>query len=129
MILNKHDLLCSAGRLGAQKHQLNQPVFANVHDRFGKSEQDDTSCLAPMLQCCMIRVSTLQRLARLYAGPQPLSAIMGAALSKDQVSPVLLQAHLRALDRRLVKILQALAQCAEEEGRTLRDVIVEDGVY
>lgn len=87
------------------------------------------SCLAPMLQCCMIRQSTLQRLARLYRGPHPLSTIMGAALSMDAIEPILLPPHLQALDRRVLKVLKALLQCTEEEGRALRDVIVDDGVY
>lgn len=87
------------------------------------------SCLAPLLQCCMIRQSTLQRLARLYRGPHPLSVVMRVSLERDKVSPVLLQSHLKALDRRLLKVLKALMHCAEEEGRSLRDVIVDDGVY
>ncbi|KAK7502292.1 hypothetical protein BaRGS_00006245, partial [Batillaria attramentaria] len=94
---------------------------------FGKAHQDDMSCLAPMLQCCMIRQSTLQRLARLYRGPFILSAVMRAVLSRDQVSPILLEPHLQALDRRLTKILRALADCVND-GKYIRDVVIDDGV-
>ncbi|KAK7112956.1 extracellular serine/threonine protein CG31145-like [Littorina saxatilis] len=96
---------------------------------FGKAHQDEMSCLAPMLQCCRLRRSTLQRLVRLYRGPYPFSVIVRTALSRDSVNPVLIEPHLEALDRRLVKVLRVLAECAGEEGRTLGDVVVDDGVY
>lgn len=96
---------------------------------FGKQHEDDLSCLAPLVQCCMIRLSTLQRLVRLYGGPQPLSLIMERSLSTDQVSPVLIKGHLQALDRRLVQVLKAIRDCLYDKGRTLNQVIVDDGVY
>ncbi|KAL8593352.1 hypothetical protein ACOMHN_067308 [Nucella lapillus] len=104
---------------------------------FGKSHQDEASCMAPLLQCCTIRLSTLQRLVRLYAGPRPLSAVLRQSLTRDAVWPVLLESHLQALDRRLLKVLQAVRTCTlepdgegEGEGRrrTLKDVVVDDGV-
>lgn len=95
---------------------------------FGKTQHDEASCMAPLLQCCMLRLSTLQRLARLYSGPSPLSAVMRQSLARDPVSPVLTEGHLQALDRRLTKILHAVRQCTLQSGRTLRDVIVDDGV-
>ena len=55
--------------------------------------------------------------------------VLQASLSRDPVSPVLIQPHLAALDRRLLKILQSLQDCTEQEGRTLQQVVIDDGVY
>lgn len=95
--------------------------------RFGKSALDEMSCLAPMMQCCAIRMSTLQRLVRLYRGPQRLSAVMRAALLHDAAAPVLLQPHLDALDRRVAKVLRVVADCASS--KPIHEVVVDDGVY
>ncbi|XP_076459722.1 extracellular serine/threonine protein CG31145-like [Babylonia areolata] len=104
------------------------PLHLDNGRGFGKQHEDDVSCLAPMVQCCMLRLSTLQRLARLYWGPSPLSLVMKMSLSTDQVSPVLIEGHLQALDRRLVQVLRAVNTCVQE-GRPLEQVIIDDGVY
>ncbi|KAL8558211.1 hypothetical protein ACOMHN_055461 [Nucella lapillus] len=96
---------------------------------FGKQNEDELSCLAPLVQCCMIRLSTLQRLARLYGGHQPLSQVMKESMASDQVGPVLIEGHLRALDRRVVQVLKAVKTCLDQGGKTLTQVIVDDGVY
>lgn len=80
-----------------------------------------------MMQCCAIRMSTLQRLVRLYRGPQRLSAVMRAALLHDAAAPVLLQPHLDALDRRVAKVLRVIADCASS--KPIHEVVVDDGVY
>ncbi|XP_076451530.1 extracellular serine/threonine protein CG31145-like [Babylonia areolata] len=111
---------------------------------FGKTQHDELSCMVPLLQCCSVRLSTLQRLVRLYTGPQPLSSVMRTSLERDPVRPVLLEGHLQALDRRLLKVLQTVRRCVvgeEEEGgegeagggtggwrRTLKEVVVDDGI-
>ncbi|XP_063994366.1 extracellular serine/threonine protein CG31145 [Diachasmimorpha longicaudata] len=78
---------------------------------FGKPFHDETSILAPLLQCCVIRQSTLGTLLKYHNGPQRLSAAMRQSMAKDPVAPVLWEPHLTALDRRVGLILQAIRDC------------------
>ena len=39
---------------------------------FGKAFHDETSCLAPLYQCCMVRASTLSTLLQFHNGPESL---------------------------------------------------------
>uniref|UniRef100_A0A0C9QYK8 Fam20c_1 protein n=1 Tax=Fopius arisanus TaxID=64838 RepID=A0A0C9QYK8_9HYME len=78
---------------------------------FGKPYHDETSILAPLLQCCVIRQSTLGTLLKYHNGPQRLSAAMRQSMEKDPVAPVLWKPHLTALDRRVGLILQAIRDC------------------
>ncbi|RUS71632.1 hypothetical protein EGW08_020602 [Elysia chlorotica] len=103
------------------------------YHRFGKSSYDCLSCLAPVRQCCMIRLSTLAKLLRLYAGPHSLSHVMRESLTHDTLRPILLESHLDALDRRLSKILHVIHGCltgGPEGGppRPWDEVVVDDGV-
>jgi hypothetical protein len=82
------------------------------------------SILAPLRQCCLIRKSTLLKYIKLYLGDEKLSSLMRKALESDPVAPVLVEGHLNALDRRLVKIMYAVAICLQS--RAVRDVIVAD---
>ena len=111
-------------------------VFIN---RFGKFYDDDINCLAPLVQCCMVRLTTVQRLVRMYSGPLSLGALINNTLNTDPVSPVLIQPQLNALDRRLTKLLKEISQCLHtpeivydngeevERMRTISDVIIDDG--
>ncbi|XP_057324357.1 extracellular serine/threonine protein CG31145 [Microplitis mediator] len=78
---------------------------------FGRPYHDETSILAPLLQCCMIRQSTLKILLKYHNSPQRLSAAMRQSMAKDPVAPVLWEPHLSALDRRIGLILQAVRDC------------------
>ncbi|KAL2736438.1 extracellular serine/threonine protein [Vespula maculifrons] len=82
---------------------------------FGKPFHDETSILAPILQCCMIRQSTLGTLLKFHNGPIRLSAAMKQSMAKDPVAPVLWEPHLIALDRRIGMILQAIRECVNRE--------------
>lgn len=92
---------------------------------FGRQDYDAMSILAPLRQCCMIRKSTFLKYLKLYIGPERLSSLMEKSLAHDPVAPVLLPGHLNALDRRIVKILQAVARCLNSGLPTAR-VIVAD---
>ncbi|KAM7359450.1 uncharacterized protein ACRADG_012743 [Cochliomyia hominivorax] len=81
---------------------------------FGKAFHDDLTILAPMLQCCMIRKSTVKKLLQFHNGPKPLSQVMRESMSVDPVSPVLWEPHLEALDRRIVIILQGVRDCVKK---------------
>ena len=104
--------------------------------RFGKSQYDCVSCLAPVRQCCMIRHSTLAKLIKFYQGPTSLSQMMRASLATDALNPILLEPHLDALDRRLSKILHVIHGCLKNGaagsagtfGRRWEDVVIDDGV-
>ncbi|XP_032678997.1 extracellular serine/threonine protein CG31145 [Odontomachus brunneus] len=82
---------------------------------FGKPFHDETSILAPLLQCCIIRQSTLATLLRFHNGPTRLSAAMRQSMAKDPVAPVLWEPHLDALDRRIGIVLQAIRDCIARE--------------
>ncbi|XP_035824787.1 extracellular serine/threonine protein kinase FAM20C [Aplysia californica] len=94
---------------------------------FGKSKYDCISCLAPVRQCCMIRLSTLTKLVKLYQGPQSLSSILRESMAADPINPILMEPHLDALDRRLSKILHVISGCIKD-GRAWGDVVIDDGV-
>ncbi|XP_046805194.1 homeobox protein 2 [Lucilia cuprina] len=81
---------------------------------FGKAFHDDLTILAPMLQCCMLRKSTVKKLLEYHNGPKPLSQVMRESMSADPVSPVLWEPHLEALDRRIVIILQGVRDCVKK---------------
>ncbi|KAK3089025.1 hypothetical protein FSP39_000214 [Pinctada imbricata] len=92
---------------------------------FGKSKADEHTILAPLYQCCVIRYSTFMKLAKLYIGPEKMSILVKKSLLRDRVSPVVLDVHLIALDRRVMKILREVAQCLEK-GLDVTEVIVDD---
>lgn len=73
-----------------------------------------------------VRKSTYQRLQLLAKEDYMLSALMEESLLQDRLSPVLIQPHLQAMDRRLQVVLQVLAGCIEKEGYA--NVVEEDVV-
>ncbi|XP_077406170.1 pseudokinase FAM20A [Vanacampus margaritifer] len=83
---------------------------------FGKHSRDEMSILAPLLQCCIIKQSTLLRLQLLAQPHFRLSDVMRESLQKDPLRPILTESHLSALDRRLVKILRAVQRCTRKLG-------------
>ncbi|XP_016975398.2 extracellular serine/threonine protein CG31145 isoform X1 [Drosophila rhopaloa] len=87
------------------------PLHLDHGRGFGRPFHDELSILAPVLQCCLVRKSTLVKLLEFHNGPKPLSQLMSESLSQDPVSPVLWQPHLEALDRRTGIILQSIRDC------------------
>ncbi|XP_071777298.1 extracellular serine/threonine protein kinase FAM20C [Centroberyx gerrardi] len=83
---------------------------------FGKHSHDELSILVPLSQCCRVRKSTHVRLQLLAKEEYQLSSLMEESLLRDRLSPVLIQPHLQAMDRRLRLVLQVLAGCMEKEG-------------
>lgn len=47
---------------------------------------------------------------------QPLSSRMRDSMAEDPIAPVLWEAHMAALDRRLVIVLQAIRDCINRNG-------------
>ena len=97
------------------------------HFRFGSSERDEIKLLAPLYQCCMIRLSTVERLLQLYSGPDRLSDVMRRSLEADDLESVLTEAHLVSLDRRLYIVLEEIYRCSQKvEG--IHAVFIDDGL-
>ncbi|XP_063056730.1 glycosaminoglycan xylosylkinase [Engraulis encrasicolus] len=89
---------------------------------FGNAALDERSILAPLYQCCMVRVSTWNRLNLLAGGV--LSGALRQATAHDPVSPVLAEPHLAALDRRLAAAIATVRQCMETQGPD--NTLIED---
>lgn len=62
-----------------------------------------------------IKKSTFSRLELLATEPYRLSDVMRESLATDPLSPVLFEPHLKALDRRLQKVLTMVKTCLENE--------------
>ncbi|XP_047502963.1 extracellular serine/threonine protein CG31145-like [Penaeus chinensis] len=101
------------------------PIHLDHGRGFGRAFHDELSILAPLRQCCVIRLSTLATLLRYHSGPAPLSAALRSSLSADPLSPVLWEPHLLALDRRLGLVLREVRHCLRKT-RDPSQVIVED---
>ncbi len=71
-----------------------------------------------------MRKSTYLRLQLLAKEDYQLSSLMEESLLRDRLSPILIQSHLKAMDRRLRLVLQVLAGCIEKEGYV--NVVEED---
>lgn len=71
-----------------------------------------------------VKKSTYLRLQLLAKEEFRLSSLMEESLLRDRLTPVLIQPHLQAMDRRLRKVLQVLASCIENEGYV--NVVEED---
>ncbi|KAL0590554.1 Glycosaminoglycan xylosylkinase [Plecturocebus cupreus] len=89
---------------------------------FGNPSLDERSILAPLYQCCIIRVSTWNRLNYLKNGV--LKSALKSAMAHDPISPVLSDPHLDAVDQRLLSVLVTVKQCTDQFG--MDTVLVED---
>ncbi|CAM5155929.1 unnamed protein product [Eretmochelys imbricata] len=83
---------------------------------FGRHSHDETSILAPLSQCCIIKRTTLLHLQLLALPEYQLSDVMRESLLLDHLAPVLTEPHLLALDRRLWLILKTVGKCIDAHG-------------
>ena len=65
-----------------------------VLSSFGRSKHDEMSILTPVMQCCLIRFSTFEKLMKFEYGHSNLSETMRESLKRDKVDPVLTDDHL-----------------------------------
>nr|XP_042899194.1 extracellular serine/threonine protein CG31145 [Parasteatoda tepidariorum]XP_042899195.1 extracellular serine/threonine protein CG31145 [Parasteatoda tepidariorum]XP_042899196.1 extracellular serine/threonine protein CG31145 [Parasteatoda tepidariorum] len=86
---------------------------------FGRSKHDEISILAPLYQCCFIHATTFERLLQLQINPMKLSTLMRCSMYSDPLNPILNDAHLKALDRRLQIVLQIVRQCFQMKSEKL----------
>ncbi|CAH0579378.1 unnamed protein product [Chrysodeixis includens] len=89
---------------------------------FGKAFHDELSILAPVLQCCLVRHTTLTALLKFQNG-DPLSKLLRESLKSDPVNPILWEPHLAALDRRIVTVLDAIRKCVNKVEAPLQNEI------
>ncbi|XP_055705963.1 extracellular serine/threonine protein CG31145 isoform X1 [Phlebotomus papatasi] len=99
------------------------PLHLDHGRGFGKPFHDELTILAPVLQCCLIRASTLETLLRFHNGKR-LSESMRDSMAKDPIAPVLWEPHLEALDRRVGIILQGIRDCLKKNSH--EEVIVSN---
>ncbi|XP_022830789.1 extracellular serine/threonine protein CG31145 isoform X1 [Spodoptera litura] len=89
---------------------------------FGKAFHDELSILAPLLQCCLVRHTTLSLLLKFHNGV-PLSKVLRESLKLDPVNPILWEPHLVALDRRVLIILDAIRNCVNKAESPLQNEV------
>ncbi|XP_059047128.1 extracellular serine/threonine protein CG31145 [Achroia grisella] len=89
---------------------------------FGKAFHDELSILAPLLQCCTVRHTTLSILLKFHNGT-PLSKVLRDTMQADPVSPILWEPHLAALDRRITIILDAIRKCVQKSEGPLQNEV------
>ncbi|KAG6450256.1 hypothetical protein O3G_MSEX006491 [Manduca sexta] len=89
---------------------------------FGKAFHDELSILAPLLQCCLVRHTTLATLLKFHNGV-PLSKTLRETMKADPVSPILWEPHLAAIDRRIVTVLDAVRKCIEKANNPLQNEV------
>lgn len=87
------------------------PIHWDHGRGFGRAFHDEHSILRPLLQCCVLRLSTFNRIYMFHNGPSRLSELLRESMASDPVSPVLTEAHLKALDRRVGFVLDAVRRC------------------
>jgi len=110
------------------------PLHLDHGRGFGKSYHDELTILAPIYQCCMIRSITLDRLLKFHNGAADHKLSLGGALKlsleQDPVTPVLLDAHFEAVDRRVGIILKLLRECLQATTTNASEVIFShDDLY
>ncbi|CAG5116995.1 unnamed protein product [Candidula unifasciata] len=107
-----------AGNLDRHAYQrftdLGEESFVILFDSgraFSQPSHDHMSALAPLRQCCRIRLSTLAKFIKLYKGPDSLGMVMRSSLNSDPLSPILTDVYFEALDRRVEKVIKTISDC------------------
>lgn len=94
--------------------EVSYPIHIDQGRGFGRPFHDEYPILAPVMQCCMIRASTLKTLLEFHTGKKKLSQAMRESMADDAAAPVLWEPNLDALDRRVVVVLQSIRECLKE---------------
>ncbi|XP_071797423.1 extracellular serine/threonine protein CG31145-like [Asterias amurensis] len=94
------------------------PIHLDHGRSFGKHHHDELSILAPLFQCCLLRETTYNRLELLATEKFKLSDVMRESLSRDLLFPVVIEAHLEAMDRRLQTILGQVEKCFQRKNKS-----------
>ena len=109
------------------------PIHMDHGRGFGRPFHDELSILTPLIQCCLIRPTTLNTLINFhrrrirnenrFGVGRGLGDELRASLEVDVVRPVLDEAHYEAVDRRLGLILQTVRECLDKPSWSVDRVI------
>ena len=92
---------------------------------FGRYDYDDLTILTPIRHCCLFRYSTFARLYRVHR--QGLSTLLSRSLENgEQLRNILVNEHLKAVDRRLEILFEHLDNCIKTY--TVKGVMIDDGI-
>ncbi|XP_012541699.1 glycosaminoglycan xylosylkinase isoform X2 [Monomorium pharaonis] len=92
----------------------------------GNPDVDHLDILAPLYQCCMIHKTTWDRL-RLFSGGSlsiVLSRLLAHEAEMSDVSPLITEAHLSAMDRRLLTVYAVIENCLKKK-KYISNVILD----
>ncbi|RWS14916.1 glycosaminoglycan xylosylkinase-like protein [Dinothrombium tinctorium] len=93
----------------------NSPVLLIDNGKsFGNPFLDEFTILAPLFQCCVIRKSTYELLLLFLTSRKQLSRALDELLITDALYPLLNDAHLKAIDRRLLTIVALVNVCIDQ---------------
>ncbi|XP_012287046.1 glycosaminoglycan xylosylkinase [Orussus abietinus] len=83
----------------------------------GNPDVDHFDILAPLYQCCMIHKSTWDRLRLLSGGSlsSSLKRLLAHEAEAARAAPLITEAHLNAMDRRLLTIYSVVEYCLKEK--------------
>lgn len=118
-------LIGNADRHRVEFFENVEPKMALLIDNgksFGNPSVDETSILAPLYQCCKVRMKLYQLLLR-YSELN-LGDMLNNRLKDDPVYPIVTASHLYAVNRRLRKVLSVIASCLDEHG--IEHVLIDD---
>ncbi|XP_012253531.1 glycosaminoglycan xylosylkinase [Athalia rosae] len=92
----------------------------------GDPDVDHFDILAPLYQCCIIHKTTWDRLKLLSGGTlsKSLAQLLDYEARLAGVSPLITEAHLKAMDRRLLAVFAAVEVCLKENKHST-DVILD----
>lgn len=82
---------------------------------FGNPFLHESSILAPIRQCCLIRKSTHKKLLEMRHGV--ITHLLTHAMKEDPIFPILNQLHLDAIIHRLQVLLQTIDECIKKNGK------------
>lgn len=85
---------------------------------FGSPNKDFLDILAPLYQCCTLRLSTYERLL-MFKGGWQLSGTIKELTKIDALHPILTQSHYTAVERRLLLVFSAIDICKERQGKAM----------
>ena len=105
------------------------PLHLDHGRGFGKPHHDELSILAPIYQCCMIRMSTLETLMNFHNGEGTLGYMLKTSLEQDPVKPVLVDDHFEAIDRRVGLILKIMRECINGAEHLEEVIFSHDDLY
>jgi len=111
------DYLIQNGDRHRHESRDNRLVIVDNGKGFGNAFVDHLDILTPLYQCCLLRKSTWDRLKIISGGA--LTDILDELTKFDLLYPLLTDDHLKAMEKRLLKIFAAIELCMEKYGKDI----------